>query len=139
MTPDDNYVRCRDQSETIEHVLRGCYRVIGIWLKLVPEGRFCSFMEGDWETWLMNNLSKNEVVDGMDWATIVEVSCWMLWSLRNKETMTKESCLYNTFHPMLKVRVKEYNYAHEMQEEMKLKGMRKVEHWISWRRPPCGW
>lgn len=57
---DGTCERCQEppNQETIEHVLRGCYKAELTWVKVVPKGMSLPFMCMDWDNSLLNNLKK---------------------------------------------------------------------------------
>lgn len=57
MTADGGCSRCNEGEETTEHVLRSCYRAADTWYRLLPKGKFTHFMNLDWDSWLMQNLT----------------------------------------------------------------------------------
>lgn len=53
--------RCRDGLETIELVLRGCFKATWIWIRILLEEMFTTFMNMRWEDWMLTNLTMEKL------------------------------------------------------------------------------
>ena len=75
---------CREQNESILHLLRDCDFARNLWHKLeVPPTHVLSFTDG-LEAWLKANcLSVVRHKGGIPWCTLFLYTVWSLWRNRN--------------------------------------------------------
>ena len=93
---------CRDQDETIVHLLRECVFACDLWRKLeVPPSLVNSFND-NFEVWLKHNcLSEVRHKGSIPWCFLFLFAVWNLWKNRNKvvfensipNTMLDKVCL----------------------------------------------
>lgn len=73
---------CSNQVESILHVLRYCDHAYNVWDRVLPIQRRRDFFSVDIRCWILSNRSQNVV--GKVWSVTFGVTCWLLWTWRNK-------------------------------------------------------
>ena len=76
---------CGRHDETTLRVLRDCVQATQVWLRLVPSNFITSFFSFSCREWIFTNLNKHNIGPNKDgWQTTFMMTCWFLWTWRNK-------------------------------------------------------
>jgi ribonuclease HI len=76
---------CGNADETVIHVLRDCVQATQIWFRLVASNHITNFFSLNCRDWIFNNLDiKMTGANKNEWQNIFMVTCWHLWTWRNK-------------------------------------------------------
>ncbi|RYQ87637.1 hypothetical protein Ahy_B09g095159 [Arachis hypogaea] len=103
LTTDDACPRCRNQEESIIHVLRDCHYVTSIWHTLNPPNGSNSFFRTDLNEWLVQNLTASN-----RWACLFGVAVSSLWYFRNKLVFDGESVATTSAIHQIRARAEEF-------------------------------
>ncbi|CAN1142459.1 Putative ribonuclease H protein At1g65750 [Linum perenne] len=69
---------CNEESETVEHCIRGCTLATEVWKELIPSHLFRDFMAAPFEEWWRTNLQNK------DRGCKFGLTCWQIWLCRNE-------------------------------------------------------
>jgi len=129
---------CGNEDETIIHVLRDCVQSTRVWLRLVASNQITNFFSLNCRDWIFNNLNNKKMgAHKIEWQTIFMVTCWYLWTWRNKSIFEEE--FHRPFNPIdviLKMAM-EIDYC----EQTHVTGWPRLTEtiFIRWKTPQEGW
>nr|KYP76161.1 Putative ribonuclease H protein At1g65750 [Cajanus cajan] len=75
VTPDGLCLRCRNEVESIAHVLFRCEQAVRLWRLLHLEEAIC-WWSGSWPKWLQLCFQRCHILP--------LIACWVLWKMRNE-------------------------------------------------------
>ena len=126
---------CREQNESILHLLRDCVFARNLWHKLeVPPTHVLSFTDG-LEAWLKANcLSEVRHKGGIPWCTLFLYTVWSLW--RNRNSVVFENSVPNsTLEKICLSQAKEFHFCVSKVNQ----AAPRIWIPIKWSKPPHGW
>ena len=126
---------CKEQDESILHLLRDCVYARDLWRKLeVPLTQVSSFTEG-FETWLKTNcLSGMKHKGTTPWCTFFIFMLWSLW--KNRNHVVFENTIPNPRHDKVCLsQAKDYYYYISKAKQI----TPKIAIPVRWSKPILGW
>ena len=126
---------CKEQDESILHLLRDCVYAHDLWRKLeVPPIEVSSFTESP-ETWLKTNcLSGMKHKGTTPWCTLFLFTLWSLWKNRN-HVMFENSIPNPRLDKVCLSQAKEYYYYVSKAKQITTK----IANPVRWSKPLMGW
>ena len=129
--------RCGAPLEDIIHVLRDCYCIKRVWLRIVPARHHSSFFQSSLQDWIIANLqNKWNIPSPLSWECIFGVAVWRLWYWRNHFMVEGKLADSSTVCVDVMARANEIhrlNNSHISQQPWR------KEIYIGWRPPPWPW
>ena len=126
---------CKEQDESILHLLRDCVYARDLWRKLeVPPTLVSSFTEG-FETWLKTNYLSGMKHKGITpWCTLFIFTLWSLWNNRNHVVF--ENTIPNPrLDKVCLSQAKDYYYCINKAKQI----TPKIAIPVRWSKPILGW
>ncbi|XP_075659165.1 uncharacterized protein LOC142629055 [Castanea sativa] len=126
---------CRNQDESIIHVLHDCVYARDVWQKLeVSPTQVTSFADG-LEVWLKTNSLSSALHKGsIPWCTVFLYTVWSLWKNRNS-TVFDNSVPNLTLERVCLSQAKEYHFCVSKVKQV----TPKIAIPIKWTKPFPGW
>ncbi|XVF60880.1 hypothetical protein PTKIN_Ptkin08bG0083900 [Pterospermum kingtungense] len=90
-TASGDFSLCRGQLEDINHVLRKCKAVDGIWRALLPAAEYEKQKVMMFDEWLRRNLLSQVCCDSYnEWQSHFTITLWWLWRWRNERVFSTQ-------------------------------------------------
>lgn len=128
---------CWNYNKTWIHILRDCGVAKTLWIQLLQANKIQNFFDTTVDSWFQNNQRSDRAnKDGVQWATIFGITCWLLWIWRNKYIFQGE------ITPRKAENVQAMsNEVKRVNDSIKfiLTPQAMEIQWISWQLPDLGW
>ena len=129
--------RCGAPLEDIIHVLRDCYCIKRVWLRIVPARHHSSFFQSSLQDWIIANLqNKWNIPSPLSWECIFGVAVWRLWYWRNHFIVEGKLADSSTVYVDIMAKA---NEIHRLNNSYISQQPRRKEIYIGWLPPPWPW
>ena len=128
---------CKNEDETILHVLRDCPAAAGLWTKGVIPSRQHHFFNLPLLEWLYENLARDKPGDGSQWPTIFALTVWWCWKWRYGYVFGDIGKCRDRVQ-YVRDKAPEVMDANKNLSKRSVAGGR-VEKQIAWKCPESGW
>ncbi|KAL0006134.1 hypothetical protein SO802_013695 [Lithocarpus litseifolius] len=126
---------CKNQSESINHLLRECPFAIRFWLKLRNPHIISPSHSQSLGDWLYDNCHSKQVHhSSISWSVVFPFAVWFLWKHRNK-VVFENSPLNMNLHGLCLSQAIEFSFC---VGKLRMVNQRFLIQ-VSWSKPPEGW
>ena len=127
---------CKNEDETILHVLRDCPAAMGLWRRLVIPRKQQRFFNQPLLEWLYENLTNEKSANGDQWPTTFVLTVWWCWKWRCGYVFGETGKCRDRVQ-FVKDKIQEVILANNKMRPRSAVGAR-VERQITWRKPVNG-
>ena len=139
MAVDDRCHRCRNEQESLLHVLRDCEEAKQLWKNIGGPGSLRLFFEYSLLDWLTINIKNTTVVQGVRWCDFFATICWLLWRRRNEFIFQEKAASNDNLLCHAKHMIVSMTHAKIKLSGVNLNSNGDIVNNVKWVPPIAGW